>query len=94
MLRQKQQGFKPPKGKEKPAAPNVVNLMDALRQSIAEGRRTPASQKVTEKAAPAKKGKKKVEGQREMLLPIEGKKTKEAAKKAVSKLAGKQRKAG
>jgi DNA end-binding protein Ku len=94
MLRQKQQGFKPPKGKEKPAAPNVVNLMDALRQSIAEGRRTPASQKASEKASPAKKGKKKVEGQREMLLPIEGKKQKEAAKKATAKPAARQRKAG
>ena len=45
MLRQKQAGFKPPKTKEKPAAPNVVNLMDALRQSIAAGRRTPAAGK-------------------------------------------------
>jgi DNA end-binding protein Ku len=90
MLRKKQAGFKPPKGKEKPAAPaNVVNLMDALRQSIAAGRRTPA----TEKAAAPKKGKKRVEGQREMLLPIEGKKTKDA-KKPAARSAGKQRKAG
>jgi DNA end-binding protein Ku len=90
MLRKKQAGFKPPKGKEKPAAPaNVVNLMDALRQSIAAGRRTPA----TEKAAAPKKGKKRVEGQREMLLPIEGKKTKEQ-KKPAARSAGKQRKAG
>jgi DNA end-binding protein Ku len=90
MLRKKQAGFKPPKGKEKPAAPaNVVNLMDALRQSIAAGRRTPA----TEKAAAPKKGKKRVAGQSEMLLPIEGKKTKEV-KKPVAKPAGKQRKAG
>jgi DNA end-binding protein Ku len=98
MLRQKQAGFKPPKGKERPTAPNVVNLMDALRQSIAEGRRTPAAEKSSgspaKSASPAKKGKKKVEGQREMLLPIEGKKAKEAAKKAVAKPAGKQRRAG
>ncbi len=97
MLQQKQAGFKPPKGKEKPAAPNVVNLMDALRQSIAAGRRTPAAEKTTskaEKASPApKKGKKQVAGQREMLLPIEGKKTKEV-KKPAAKPAGKQRKAG
>ena len=95
MLQQKQAGFKPPKGKEKPAAPNVVNLMDALRQSIAAGRRTPAAEKASakaEKAAP-KKGKKQVAGQREMLLPIEGKKTKEV-KKPAAKPAGKQRKAG
>ncbi len=99
MLRQKQQGFKPPKGKDKPAAPNVVNLMDALRQSIAAGRRTPAAGKASAasaKAPPAaaKKGKKKAEGQREMLLPIEGKKQKEPAKKIAAKPAGRQRKAG
>ena len=91
MLRQKQAGFKPPKGKERPSAPNVVNLMDALRQSIAAGRRTPAAGKAS--ASPAKKGKKKVEGQRELLLPIEGKK-KEAAKKVAAKPAGKQKRAG
>ena len=45
-----------------------------------------------ERAAP-KKGKKRVAGQREMLLPIEGKKTKEV-KKPAAKPAGKQRKAG
>jgi DNA end-binding protein Ku len=92
MLRQKQQGFQPPKGKERPAEPNVVNLMDALRQSIAAGRRTPAAEKAS--AAPAKKGKKKVEGQREMLLPIEGKKTKETAKKPAAKPAARQRRTG
>jgi DNA end-binding protein Ku len=72
MLREKQAGFKPPKGKEKPTAPtNVVNLMDALRKSIAEGRSAP------------KKGRKRIEGQREMLLPIAGKKpAAEPAKKA------------
>ena len=47
-----------------------------------------------EKPAASKKGKKRAEGQREMLLPIEGKKQKEAAKKVAAKPAGKQRKAG
>jgi DNA end-binding protein Ku len=99
MLRQKQAGFKPPKTKEKPAAPNVVNLMDALRQSIAAGRRTPAAEKAApapkaEKPAP-KKGKKQAAGQREMLLPIEGnKKTKEQKKPAAKPATGRQRKAG
>ena len=94
MLKQKQAGFKPPKGKERPAPENVVNLMDALRQSIAAGRRTPAAEKASSKAEKApKKGKKQVAGQREMLLPIEGKKTKEV-KKPAAKPAGKQRKAG
>ena len=36
LLKKKQAGFKPPKGKEGVAAPrNVINLMDALRASIA-----------------------------------------------------------
>jgi DNA end-binding protein Ku len=90
MLRKKQAGFKPPKGKEKPAAPtNVVNLMDALRKSIAEGR-----------GAAPKKAKKRIEGQREMLLPIAGKKAAEAAKKVaepakkVARQSGRQKKAG
>jgi DNA end-binding protein Ku len=91
MLRKKQSGFKVPKGKEKPAAPNVVNLMDALRKSIADGRRTPASAK--EASAP-KKGKKRVAGQSEMLLPIEGKKTKDAPKKAAVRPVAGRRKAG
>lgn len=82
MLREKQAGFKPPKGKEKPAAPtNVVNLMDALRKSIADQRSVP------------KKGKKRIEGQREMLLPIAGKKPAEAAKKA-ARGGGRQKRAG
>jgi DNA end-binding protein Ku len=90
MLRKKQAGLKVPKGREKPAAPNVVNLMDALRQSIAAGRRTPAAAK-----APApKKGKKRVEGQSEMLLPIAGRKAKEAAKKPAVRPATRSRKAG
>jgi DNA end-binding protein Ku len=81
MLRKKQAGFKPPKGKEKPAAPtNVVNLMDALRKSIAGGRSAP------------KKGRKRIEGQREMLLPIAGKKpAAEAAKKTVRSSAGRKK---
>ncbi|MGZ5827313.1 MAG: Ku protein, partial [Xanthobacteraceae bacterium] len=45
-------------------ATNVVNLMDALRKSVQGGG------KVEPKA---KKGKKRIEGQREMLLPIAGK---------------------
>ncbi len=54
---------------------NVVHLMDALRQSIkAEGGR-PAT----------KKGKKRSGGQREMLLPISGKKGKEVAAKPTAR---------
>ena len=58
---------------------NVINLMDALKRSLASEAEAPAS------AAPkakAKKPKKRVEGQREMLLPISGKKAKDEPKKA------------
>jgi len=75
LLRKKQAGFKPPKGKDLPAErPNVINLMDALRRSISEGRKA---------APPPKKAKKRIEGQGEMLLPIAGKKPAKEAAKAV-----------
>lgn len=60
----------------------MVNLMDALRRSLAEGKRA--------SAAP-KKGRKRVAGQTEMLLPIAGKKGKEVSAKPVS---ARQKKAG
>ncbi|MCC6889505.1 MAG: Ku protein [Hyphomicrobiales bacterium] len=100
MLRKKQAGYKPPKTKERaPAAPNVINLMDALRQSIAAGRRTPAAGRA---AAPSKRGKKRATGQRELLLPIEGRKAREPkeakdvkeAKKPAARAAARTRKAG
>jgi DNA end-binding protein Ku len=85
LLRKKQAGFKPPKQKEQAAAPrNVINLMDALRRSVEAERG----------AAPAqgKKGRKRVEGQREMLLPIEG--GERAPQRAAAKKPGARRKAG
>ena len=99
MLRQKQAGFKPPKGKEQPEAPkNVISLMDALRRSV----------KAEQAAPPAAKGKKpakRAAGQKEMLFPIEGKKSakddgkreetrKGAEAKKPARNGGKQRKAG
>jgi len=83
ILRKKQAHIPLKKSTEKAAAPkNVINLMDALRRSVqAEG-----------KPAKAAKGKKKAAGQREMLLPIPGKKGKEASKD-VAKVAP-RRKAG
>jgi len=84
LLRKKQAGFKPPKGKEHIAAPSkVINLMDALRRSVEAGRGTPAPKK-----------RKRAAGQTEMLLPIEGKKAKEAAKVPAAKAGTRQRKAG
>src|SRR5262244_1565199 len=83
LLRKKQAGFKPPKTKEHVAAPrNVINLMDALRRSVQAERAAPAQ---------AKKGRKRVEGQREMLLPIQGK---EALPRAAGKKSAGRRKAG
>lgn len=85
LLRKKQAGFQPPKHKEHLAAPrNVINLMDALRKSVeAERGAAPAA---------AKKGRKRIEGQREMLLPIEG--GERAPQRAAAKKPGARRKAG
>ena len=64
----------------------VLNMpMDALKRSLAgEATTRPAA-----KTKAGKKGKKRVEGQREMLLPISGKRAKEEAKKEEPKKAEK-----
>jgi DNA end-binding protein Ku len=63
------------------AASNVINLMDALKRSLANERQSSGPQK-----AKVRKSKKRVEGQREMLLPISGKRAaKEEAKAPASK---------
>ena len=89
LLRKKQKGEKIERPRE-PARTNVVNLMEALRQSVkaAGGKQPSATQ------AQAKEGKKRIEGQREMLLPIPGKKDKEAAAKSTARPSGRHRKAG
>jgi DNA end-binding protein Ku len=98
MLRQKQAGFQPPKGKEQPEAPkNVISLMDALRRSVKAEQAAPAPAK-------GKKPAKRTAGQKEMLFPIEGKKAKDEGKreetrkgaeaKKPARASGKQRKAG
>jgi len=85
LIRKKQENIPVAKEKEQPAAPNVINLMDALRRSVQQAGTGPAQ---------PKKAKKRIEGQKEMLLPIEGKKpAREAAKKPVRSSA-KERKAG
>jgi DNA end-binding protein Ku len=68
--------------KPRPRADNVVNLMDALKQSIAGG--APSK---------SKKPRKAVAGQKEMLLPIEGK-PKGEKKVAKPERASNRRKAG
>jgi hypothetical protein len=59
--------------------------MDALRRSIANEK----------KAEPApKKGRKRAQGQHEMLLSIAGKRSKEAAEKPAQRVSARQKKAG
>jgi DNA end-binding protein Ku len=81
LLRKKQKGEKIEQPKER-APSNVINLMDALRNSLkAEG--GPSAREPSTRSA--KKGRKRIEGQREMLLPIAGKKAKETAKRTANR---------
>ena len=82
LIKKKQSGQKIKRPAE-PAPSKVINLMDALRRSVQADRATAAS----------RKGKKRVEGQKEMLFPIEGKASRGAAKKP-ARSSSKQRKAG
>src|SRR5947209_132199 len=84
MLRKKQAGFKPPKGKEIAPPPNVINLMDALRRSI----------QAEEAPARTKKAGKRIPGQKEMLFPIEGKKAAKDETKKPARTSTRQKKAG
>ena len=83
LLRKKQKGEKIDRPKE-PARTKVVNLMDALRKSVAEEKKP---------ATKTKKGRKRIAGQSEMLLPIPGDRGKETAKH-VTRSRAKQKKAG
>jgi DNA end-binding protein Ku len=80
LINQKRAG-KPITPKERPRGENVVDLMEALRKSV--GGATAAAQPASKK--PAKKSKKAPSGQKEMLMPIAGKKpAKETAAKKPS----------
>jgi DNA end-binding protein Ku len=85
MLKKKQAGIPAPRERSTARPQNVVNLIDALRRSVTQEKRAPAS---------PKKGRKRVAGQTEMLLPIAGKKGKETAVKPVAKPTARQKKAG
>jgi len=76
MLRKKQAGIEVSRDRAVPRPPNLVNLTDALRRSIAQENAA---------SAPSKKGHKRVQGQGEMLLPIAGKKSKEAPPKSAGR---------
>lgn len=69
---------------------NVINLMDALKKSIANEKDTGPAAKVAKEATKAKKPKKRAEGQREMLLPIAGRGGKDAAAKTATREAPKK----
>jgi len=91
LINEKKAGRPVPKAKVRTEG-NVINLMDALRQSL-------KGAKTEEPAKRNGKAKKRVEGQREMLLPIEGKgqKTKTAkaeTAKRPARTAARQKRAG
>jgi DNA end-binding protein Ku len=85
MLKKKQAGMPVSREHVAPQPQNVVNLMDALRRSIAEEKAA---------SAPPKKGRKRTNGQSEMLLPIPGKKGKEAMAKPAERSSARQNKTG
>src|SRR6201997_4711674 len=77
LINEKRAG-KPITPKERPKGENVVDLMEALRRSVG-GRAAETTAKSPGKTA--KKPRKAAAGQKEMLMPIEGKKQKAAAAK-------------
>jgi DNA end-binding protein Ku len=83
LINQKRSG-KPIIPKERPRGENVVDLMEALRRSV--GGAVAAETKASKKAA--KRPRKAAAGQREMLMPIAGKKP--AKETAAKKPAGRQ----
>ena len=81
LINQKRAGIRPAAKATPKTGGNVINLMDALKRSLASERQAPA-------AAPKAKGKKpkkRIEGQREMLLPITGKRAAKEEAKAETK---------
>src|SRR6202161_3144776 len=85
MLKKKQAGLPVAREHAAPRPQNVANLMDSLRRSHAE-----------EKAAstPPREGRKRIEGQGEMLLPIAGRKGKQATAKLAERASARQKNAG
>jgi DNA end-binding protein Ku len=87
LVEKKMKGIKIEAPRERDEPTKVINLMDALRRSVR------SEQQQTGRKQPAKRGRKRVEGQKEMLFPIAGKKAaKEVARKS-TRAAG-RRKAG
>src|SRR6202790_3962151 len=89
LINKKRAGIRLPAKTTPKTGGNVINLMDALKRSLASERQSAPAAKTG-----AKKPKKRVEGQREMLLPISGKRAgKEEAKTQAPKKADKQARA-
>jgi DNA end-binding protein Ku len=87
LIEKKAKGEKIEAPKEQPTG-KVINLMDALRRSVQ------AETKTGTRPATAKKGRKRIVGQKEMLLPIQGKKTAQAETGKGARAHAKHRKAG
>src|SRR5947207_8823719 len=68
LINQKRNGLKTPAKAAPKSGGNVINLMDALKRSLANEKQ-PAAAKETAKAK-GKKPRKAASGQREMMLPI------------------------
>jgi DNA end-binding protein Ku len=93
-LRKKQAHIPVTKKETAPEPRNVISLMDALRRSVQASEGGPAQ---------PKKARKRIEGQREMLLPIAGKQPQKEARepqreareaKKPARAAARQKKAG
>jgi DNA end-binding protein Ku len=72
LLKKKRTGIAVSRERTAPQSQNVVNIIDALRQSIAQEKAAPP---------PPKKSPKRIHGQGEMLLPIAGRAKKVATAK-------------
>ena len=85
MLKKKQAGIAVSRERTSPRPLNVVNIMDALHQSIAQEKAEPA---------PPKKSPKRIDGLGEMLLPIAGKAKKVATAKPPERPSARQKNVG
>jgi DNA end-binding protein Ku len=82
LINKKRSGIRPTAKAAPKTGGNVINLMDALKRSLANERQEPPPASKVK----GKRPKKRIEGQREMLLPISGKRAaKEEAKAPVAK---------
>ncbi len=85
LLKKKQAGIAVSRERTAPHPLNVVNITDALRQSIAQEKAAPA---------PPKKSAKRIDGQGEMLLPITGKAKKVGTAKPTDRPSTRQKNVG